>query len=179
VYHLQNVCGVLLKPVNNLELNSLRMTIRKFFVRFFWHFDCYILYAYRNEEYFSYLCLFRYAVRTTEELELNIEWLLKNTADTMWVKGLQNFYSLNTMILEPFGANVQNWKTKFKTHIKIKSCITNCVLLQLSSLLRHRKVSFLTYISVPKFRYEIWPNVSFVTFKHYKTSYWFYILWTP
>jgi hypothetical protein len=36
------------------------------------------------------------------------------------------------------------WKDKNKTRIKIKSCITNCVLLQLCSSFRHRKVSFMT-----------------------------------
>jgi hypothetical protein len=37
----------------------------------------------------------------------------------MLAKRRQNFYSLNTMILETFGANVQTGKTKSKTHIKI------------------------------------------------------------
>jgi len=43
------------------------------------------------------------------------------------------------MILETSGANFQTGKTKSKTHIETKSCITNCLLLQLSSLLRHKK----------------------------------------
>jgi len=42
------------------------------------------------------------------------------------------------MILEQFGAKVQTGESNSKTYIKIKSCFTN--LLQLTSLLRHRKV---------------------------------------
>jgi len=42
----------------------------------------------------------------------------------MWVKGLQNFYSFNTKIAQPFWANVQCGITKSKTHMKIKLSIT-------------------------------------------------------
>ena len=69
----------------------------------------------------------------------------------MWVKRLENFHSLNTMILEPFRVSVQTGKTKPKTYIKIKSCITNCVLLQLSSLFRHRKFRSLYNFLCPTF----------------------------
>ena len=48
------------------------------------------------------------------------------------------------MILQPFVENVQIGMTKSKTHTEIKSCITNCVLLQLRSRLHRIKVSFLT-----------------------------------
>ena len=54
----------------------------------------------------------------------NIKWLLKLTADKMWVNRLQKLYSLNTKVLQPFWANVQTGKTKSKTHIEIKLCIT-------------------------------------------------------
>jgi hypothetical protein len=143
VYHLQNLCGILLKPVNNLERNSLRMIIRNFFVRYLWHFDHYTLNAYRREEYFSYLCSVSRLCQD-DSLFSNIEWLLKNSAKEMWVQRLQIFYSSNTEIIEPFGNNVQTGKTKSKTHFKIKSCTINQLILKLSSLLRHRKVSFLT-----------------------------------
>ena len=56
----------------------------------------------------------------------NIKWLLKHTADKMWVNRLQNLYSLSTKVLHPFWANVQTGKTKSKTDIKIKLCITVC-----------------------------------------------------
>jgi len=42
----------------------------------------------------------------------------------MLVNRLQNFYSLNRKIFQPFWANVQTGKTKCKTHIKIKLYIT-------------------------------------------------------
>jgi hypothetical protein len=44
----------------------------------------------------------------------------------MWIMRLQNIYSLNKMILEQFGAKDENRKTKSKTHVKVKSCITVC-----------------------------------------------------
>jgi len=56
----------------------------------------------------------------------NIKWLLKLTADKMWVNRQQNFYSFSTKILQPFWANVQTRNTKSKTHIKITLCITVC-----------------------------------------------------
>jgi len=48
------------------------------------------------------------------------------------------------VILETFGPNVKIGKTKSKSHTEIKSCNTNCVLLQFSSCLYRIKVSFLT-----------------------------------
>jgi len=50
---VQNMCEILLQPNKNLDLTSLRKTNRKFFLRFFWHFDHYTLNAYRSDELIS------------------------------------------------------------------------------------------------------------------------------
>ena len=98
----------------------------------------------------------------------------------MWVKRLQTFYSLNTMILEAFGANIQTGTTKSKTHIRIKSRTTNCVLLQLSSLLLHRKLLSLRKFLFPTFdmkhdlRFHLFPlNITrpLTDFMFFRTQY--------
>ena len=65
------MCGVLLKHVNNLELNLHRMTIRKYLVRFFCHFDHYTLNVYQSEENFTYFCFV--SRRCQDERQSNAE----------------------------------------------------------------------------------------------------------
>jgi hypothetical protein len=73
--------------------------------------------------------------------------------------------------LEPtYKTERQNLQLKTQQNL-----VSQTVSLQLSSLVCRIKVSLITNVSLPYFRYEIWPTFPFVVLKHYKFYYWFYI----
>jgi len=72
---------------------------------------------------------FRDAAKTTDNLALKYRMIIKKYSWKNVSKETTKFYSLNTIILEPFGAKIQIGKKKSKNQTEIKSCTTNCVLL--------------------------------------------------